>query len=136
MARDQLIQIIKIVENRCGPNRLSSDFVEGIKSLFTVAINISGYQLFAHVVYFLGEDTFAISEIGCAQLPKSLSRMHDALDAIRLVLRVKVRFPNSWFLMFCVNLWFLVPFNISGTLTPVKEDYRNAAQGYMIAVIT
>ncbi|KAG9285205.1 hypothetical protein G9A89_004420 [Geosiphon pyriformis] len=94
-ARDQLIQAIKIVKNKYNSEQLPSNFVEGIKALFAVAINIVGYEVQAHTVYYLGGNVFATSEIGRARLPKSLDRMHDALDMIRLVLRVKALLLRS-----------------------------------------
>jgi len=94
-ARDQLIQAIKIIKNKCNSEQLPSTFVDGIKALFAVAVNVVGYQVQAHIVYFLGGNVFATSEIGYARLPKSLDRMHDALDMIHLVLRVKALLLRS-----------------------------------------
>ncbi|RUP47124.1 hypothetical protein BC936DRAFT_146106 [Jimgerdemannia flammicorona] len=75
--------------------QLPSTFVDGIKALFAVAVNVVGYQVQVHTVYFLGSNVFATSEIGCARLPKSLDRIHDALDMFHLVLRVKVKLPTN-----------------------------------------
>ncbi|CAG8619025.1 11067_t:CDS:2 [Paraglomus brasilianum] len=94
-ARDQLLQVIKIIKNKLNSERLPNIFMEGIKSLFAVAVHIVGYQVKAHVVYFLGGNVFAISEIGCARIPISLDRMHDALDMFRLVLRIKILLLRS-----------------------------------------
>src|SRR5687768_8543566 len=122
MARDQLSQVIKIAKSMCDSNQLPSNFVDSIKSLFTVAINISGYQVRANVVYFLGSDIFAIAEIGWAQLPISMSKIHDALNMIRLVLHIKVRFPISLLSIFCVNLRFSAQFNL-GTIITIKTNW-------------
>ncbi|KAG9285311.1 hypothetical protein G9A89_010786 [Geosiphon pyriformis] len=94
-ARDQLIQATKIVKNKYNSEQLPSTFAYGIKALFAVAVNIIGYEIQAHTVYFLGGNVFVTSEIGRARLPKSLDRMHDALDMIRLVLRVKALLLRS-----------------------------------------
>ncbi|CAG8624477.1 10206_t:CDS:10, partial [Paraglomus occultum] len=94
-ARDQLLQVIKIIKNKLNSEQLPNIFMEGIKSLFAVAVHIVGYQVKAHVVYFLGGNVFAISEIGCARIPISLDRMHDALDMFRLVLRIKTLLLRS-----------------------------------------
>ncbi|RUP52194.1 LOW QUALITY PROTEIN: hypothetical protein BC936DRAFT_137949 [Jimgerdemannia flammicorona] len=88
-ARDQLSQIIRIVQNEYGSDRLSESLGRGIKALFIVALHVVGFRVQVHVVYRIGGNAFAVSELGCSRFPHSLESIHEALDMCHLILRTK-----------------------------------------------
>jgi len=90
-ARDQLSQIIDIIEHECDSSQLPENLVRGLKSLFVVGLHIVSFEIQAHVVYLVEGNIYAVAEIGRVQLPYSMDSLDHVLDMCYLFLRIKVR---------------------------------------------
>lgn len=89
-ARDQLAFIIELVQNRYGSKQLPPILKSGIEELYIVVIHSIGYQVRASVVYHIGGNIFAVSEVGLEYLPDCIEQLNNALGMCELMLRLKV----------------------------------------------
>ncbi|RUP49245.1 hypothetical protein BC936DRAFT_142978, partial [Jimgerdemannia flammicorona] len=99
-ARDQLAHIIRMVQKEYGCDALPDLLVRGLKAIFIVAEHVVGFHVKAHVVYFLGGNVFAVSDLGSERLPHSVESIHGALHMCQLMIRVKVLR-----LLYCCHIW-------------------------------
>ncbi|RUS32286.1 hypothetical protein BC938DRAFT_475803 [Jimgerdemannia flammicorona] len=99
-ARDQLAHIIRMVQKEYGCDALPDLLVRGLKAIFIVAEHVVGFHVKAHVVYFLGGNVFAVSDLGSERLPHSVETIHGALHMCQLMIRVKVLR-----LLYCCHIW-------------------------------
>ncbi|CAG8639822.1 9151_t:CDS:10, partial [Paraglomus brasilianum] len=94
-ARDQLSQIIDIIEHECDSSQLPENLVRGLKSLFVVGLHIVSFEIQAHVVYLVEGNIYAVAEIGRVQLPYSMDSLDRVLDMCYLFLRIKAIVSRS-----------------------------------------
>jgi len=93
--RDQLAQVIRIVMREYGSEALPDNFIVAIKALYIIVMQVIGFHLDVYVVYFVGGNIFAVSEVGSARIPHSLEAIHEALGMCGLLLRAKALIIRS-----------------------------------------